>query len=93
MRSAKASAASDSRMTLGDLTLIAFASASQQVAASPEGASPEPAGRPQEGGGGGAAGGKGGAGGAAEPDVEQLAAKVYQELERLMDIQRERSGV
>ena len=85
--------ASDDRVTLGDLTLISIASASQQVAASAQGSSPAaPAARPQteSHAAAGGASKKPAADGAAE--VEELARKVFEEYHRLLEIARERSG-
>jgi hypothetical protein len=85
---------SDERMTLGDLTLIAMASATQQVAASPEGGSgaahpPAPAAAPSGAGGGRDAAA---ATGNAAQDIEELARAAFAELLRLQELERERSG-
>jgi hypothetical protein len=95
VRSAPQHVPGDDRVSLGDLTLISVASATGQLAASPEGERPQAAaagggggGGGHEGGGGGHGGGKGGHG----PDVEELARRVYEELQRVIEIERERSG-
>jgi hypothetical protein len=88
----KQSSHSDGRISLGDLTLIAFASATQQVAASAEGGGPSGGGGGGHGGGGHGGGGGGGKGGGKGPDIVALAHKVYDELQHLLEIQRERSG-
>jgi hypothetical protein len=83
----------DDRVSLADLTLISVASATGQLAASEEGGRPQPV-APGGGGGGGGeahhAGGKGGGG--APADLEDLARKVFEELQRHIEIERERSG-
>jgi hypothetical protein len=85
----------DERVSLGDLTLISVASATGQLAASGEGERPQAVapgggGGDHGPGGGGHGGGHGGGKGA---DLEELARKVYEELQRVIDIERERSGV
>jgi S-DNA-T family DNA segregation ATPase FtsK/SpoIIIE len=96
MRSQQQHAPGDDRITLADLTLVAAASRSGQLAAS--------AGEAASGGGGAGAaspqgaGGKGGA--AAEKkspeaerrEIEELARHVLDEVERMIEIARERSG-
>jgi hypothetical protein len=92
VRYAPVSSPADDRITLSDLTLISVASATNQIAASPTGASPT---APSSGGGGhegGAHGGGGKAGGPGSPPIEELARRVYDELQRVIEIQRERSG-
>jgi hypothetical protein len=85
----------DDRVSLGDLTLISVASATGQLAASEAGARPQPVG-PSGGGGGGEEHGHGGGGGGGKhggaPDLEALARKVYEELQRAIEIERERNG-
>lgn len=89
----QAPAATDDRITLADLTLISIASATQQVAATPVGARP-PAARPQEA----PAAPPAAAPAVAKPhqpsaaEINDLAIKVYDELKRLLEIARERSG-
>jgi len=71
-------------MSIAQMVLVTSMPA-QQVAAATRGASA---------GGTGAPGGGGGKGGAAvdKPDVDQLAHEVYQEVMKLIDVARERSG-
>jgi hypothetical protein len=90
-----ATASSDDRVSLADLTLIAIASATQKVAASVQGGGPS---------GGATAAAPGAAGadtssahGAGEPadptqDIEELARAAFDELKRLITMARERSG-
>jgi hypothetical protein len=95
LRTQPATATSDDRVSLADLTLIAIASATQQVAASPAGGGPS--------GGGGAAApaasaepasGGGGSKKSGNPaqEVEELARAAFDELQRLFAMARERSG-
>jgi hypothetical protein len=94
VRSQPAATPSDDRVTLADLTLIAMASATQQVAASPAGGGPgsgtsttaAPAAAPSESGGGG------GKSGNPAQEIEELARAAFAELQRLVEIARERSG-
>jgi hypothetical protein len=85
----------DDRISLGDLTLISVASATGQLAASPGGARPQAV-APGGGGGGDEHGHGGGGGGGGKhggaPDLEELARKVYEELQRHIEIQGERNG-
>jgi hypothetical protein len=88
---------SDDRVSLADLTLISVASATGQLAAS--GAGERPSAPSGGGGGGGGEGGHGGGGGGGGgghggkgPDIEDLARRVYEELQRVIELQRERSG-
>ncbi len=92
LRTQPAAATSDDRVSLADLTLIAIASATQQVAASPAGGGPS--------GGGAAApaassepasGGSKKSGNPAQ-EVEELARAAFDELQRLFAMARERSG-
>jgi hypothetical protein len=96
LRSQPASSPSDDRVTLADLTLIAIASATQQVAASPAGGGPSagaPAGGgPSGGGGGGAPAGGGAKSGNPAQEIEELARAAFDELQRLITVARERSG-
>jgi hypothetical protein len=91
MRAQPATTPSDDRISLGDLTLISFASATQQVAASRAGGGP-PASAGSPSGGGGA--GHGGAGGGkhAAQEIEELAREAFEQLQRLIAIAHERSG-
>jgi hypothetical protein len=87
---------SDDRISLADLTLISIASATQQVAASAAGAAPaaNSAAAPS-GGASGAGGGAKGAASKGAPDaqeVERLAQQVFDELQRRLEIERERGG-
>ena len=93
VRRAPSHAPSDDRVTLGDLTLISVASATGQLAASEAGGRPQasaPSGG--ESGGGKGGGGKGGGKGGHAPNIEDLARRVFDELQRVIEIQRERSG-
>ncbi len=93
VRSAPSHVPSDDRVSLGDLTLISVASATGQIAASGEGSRPQAAAPGGGEGGGGGGGGKGGGGGGGKPpDIDDLARRVYEELQRVIEIQRERSG-
>lgn len=96
VRNPPAATSSDDRVSLADLTLIAIASATQQVAASPAGGGPgsgasaaaAPAAAPDAGHGGGGHGGKGNP----QQEIEELARAAFAELQRLIEIARERSG-
>ena len=87
-----ATTTTDDRVTLGDLTLISLASANQQVAAAEAGGGPTaPAARPAtEASAGGAHQSQSPA--PAKEDIEELAREVFNELQRLVEIARERSG-
>jgi len=95
LRSQPAGSSSDDRVSLADLTLIAIASATQQVAASSVGGGPssssaaEPSSSSSPGGGGGGGGGK-----SADPEqeIEDLARAAFEALKRLEAVERERSG-
>jgi hypothetical protein len=96
VRTAPTHTPNDDRISLADLTLIATASATQQIAASPAGGGPAPS-APSGGGGGGHGGGGGGHGkgdkkGGGAHEIEELAQKIYDELQKHWEIQRERSG-
>jgi hypothetical protein len=92
VRQQPASAPGDDRVTLQDLTLISIASATQQVAASPQGSAPAPvAARPQAETHAAKRGGNQ-AKGASPGEIEELAHKVFEEYQRLVEIARERSG-
>jgi hypothetical protein len=93
LRHQPATGASDDRVSLADLTLIAIASATQQVAASAAGGGPSGGGAAaapatEAGPGGGHAGGSGNR----AQEIEELARAAFDELQRLMYIARERSG-
>jgi hypothetical protein len=87
-------APADDRLTLADLTLVAVASATQQVAASQ---APPTVAAASTGGGGGA-GTSRAAGGAEQNleaeqrEIEELARQVLDEVRSLVEISRERSG-
>jgi hypothetical protein len=89
---------SDDRVSLADLTLIAIASATRQVAASPAGGGPSgsggvsspaaaPAATPIGAGHGG-----GGRSGSPQQEIEEIARAAFAELQRLIEVARERSG-
>jgi hypothetical protein len=94
LRSQPAATSSDDRVSLADLTLIAIASATQQVAASPQGGGPSsssaaaaaPAAAPA------AEAGHGGKSGNPAQEIEELARAAFDELQRLFAMARERSG-
>jgi hypothetical protein len=86
------SSGGDDRVSLADLTLIAMASATQQVAAAEEGGRPAASAAGAAPPAGAAAGAGAGKGGAPPPDLDDLARKVFKELQRLLDVARERSG-
>jgi hypothetical protein len=91
-QSAGAQASTD-RLTLADLTLISFASATEQVAASPHGAAPQPAASHSAGGGGGRAGGAGAeAPGDEDGEVDLIAERVYDRLRMLLRERQENRG-
>ena len=95
MRAQPAATSGDDRVTLSDLTLISMASATQQVAASPAGSSPpSAAASPASGGGGGDGGGAGHGGGTGNPvqEIDELARAAFHELQKLIMLERERSG-
>ena len=88
-------ASSDDRVSLADLTLIAIASATQQVAASPTGGGPSgaSAAEPAPGAAPEAASGHGGGkSGNSAQEIEELARAAFDELQRLIAMARERSG-
>jgi hypothetical protein len=86
-------ATSDDRVSLADLTLIAIASATQQVAASPAGGGPSGAATAAPSSSSSSApSGHGGASGNPVQDIEQLARETFDELLRQMAIAAERSG-
>jgi hypothetical protein len=88
--SRSAPASNDDRVSLADLTLIAVASATQQMAATEAGGRPQPQAAPPPAS---APGGNGKPGeGGAKPQIEELARKAFAELRRLVEIERERSG-
>ncbi|MGZ3428112.1 MAG: hypothetical protein ACXVCV_15760, partial [Polyangia bacterium] len=96
LRSQPSASSGDDRVSLADLTLIAIASATQQVAASPAGGGPSAGGAAAaapsaapEGGGGHGGGAKSGN---PAQEIEELARAAFDELQRLMAIARERSG-
>jgi hypothetical protein len=94
VRSTPATTPSDDRVSLADLTLISIASATQQFAAAPEGGGGHGGGGGGGHGGGGHGGhgvGKGGGKGGGA-NINELARHVFEELQRLMEIARERSG-
>jgi hypothetical protein len=92
VRQPPATAPSDDRVTLADLTLISVASASQQVAAAEAGGAPAPApARPTDSSSSGGAPQSHGPAPAKE-DIEELAREVFNELQKLVEIARERSG-
>ena len=96
LRSQPAASSGDDRVSLADLTLIAIASATQQVAASAAGggpsgaaaAAPATAAAPESAAGGPA----GGRSGNPAQEIEELARAAFDELQRLMAMARERSG-
>ena len=95
LRSQPAGASSDDRVSLADLTLIAIASATQQVAASPTGGGPTSAGAPAAAPAeapAAASGHGGGKSGNPAQEIEELARAAFDELQRLFAIARERSG-
>jgi hypothetical protein len=87
-------ASSDDRVSLADLTLIAIASATQQVAASPAGGGPTAAGAPAAAPASASAPSASGSAASANPaqDIEELARAAFDELQRLILMARERSG-
>ncbi len=88
-------ASGDDRVSLADLTLIAIASATQQVAASPTGGGPSgaSAAEPAPGAAPEAASGHGGGkSGNSAQEIEELARAAFDELQRLIAMARERSG-
>ena len=94
MRHQPATTRSDDRVSLSDLTLIAMASATQQVAASaagggPSASAPAAAAAPTNAP---ASHGDGGGSGNPAQEIEELARATFEELQRLMEIARERSG-
>ncbi|HEX6835366.1 MAG TPA: hypothetical protein VF334_02280, partial [Polyangia bacterium] len=95
LRSQPATPSSDDRVSLADLTLIAIASATQQVAASPAGGGPSGAGAtaaaPAAAPAADAAHGGGKSGNPAQ-EIEELARAAFDELQRLFAMARERSG-
>jgi hypothetical protein len=95
LRQQPATAAGDDRVSLADLTLIAIASATQQVAASATGGGPSAGGSSSSSPPAAAApAGAHGGGGSGNPveEIEELARAAFVELQRLMEIARERSG-
>jgi hypothetical protein len=92
MRTPPAATAGDDRVTLADLTLISLASANEQIAASPQGAAPAPAATAAPAGGGGGAAGGGEKQGNQAQEIEELARAAFEELQRLIQVARERSG-
>jgi hypothetical protein len=94
MRAQPAATSGDDRVTLSDLTLISMASATQQVAASPTGSGPpSAAASPASGGGdGGGAAGQGGGTGNPVQEIDELARAAFHELQKLITLERERSG-
>ena len=95
LRSQPAASSSDDRVSLADLTLIAIASATQQVAASPAGGGPSGGGAssaPAAAAPERAAAHGGGKSGNPVQEIEELARAAFDELQRLMAIARERSG-
>jgi hypothetical protein len=97
LRSQPPASAGDDRVSLADLTLIAIASATQQVAASAVGGGPSGGGAAAaapaaSSGGGGGNGGGGGKSGNPAQEIEELARAAFDELQRLIAIARERSG-
>jgi hypothetical protein len=90
VRTQPARTPSDDRISLADLTLISVASATQQVAASEVGDRPStPTATEHAAPGGAAAPGKEQS---SDQEIEELARQVFDELQRLNEIARERSG-
>ena len=97
MRAQPTATSSDDRVTLSDLTLISMASATQQIAASPTGAGPTSASAsssssPSSGDQGHGGSGQGGGTGNPVQEIEELARAAFHELQRLITLERERSG-
>jgi hypothetical protein len=92
MRTPPAATSGDDRVTLADLTLISLASANEQIAASPAGGAPAPAATPAPASGGGAGAAGGDKPGNQAHEIEELARAAFEELQRLIQVARERSG-
>ncbi|HEY2746697.1 MAG TPA: hypothetical protein VGL86_18840, partial [Polyangia bacterium] len=97
LRSQPSASSSDDRVSLADLTLIAIASATQQVAASPAGGGPSggaaAAAAPAAASSASAsAAGGGKKSGNPAQEIEELARAAFEELQRLFAMARERSG-
>ena len=71
-------------ISIAELRLVATAP-SKQVAASARGSAPAPSASPAPGGASAAEQGE-------KPDIEKIAAEVYAEIVRLLEVARERSG-
>jgi hypothetical protein len=96
LRTPAATATSDDRVSLADLTLIAIASATQQIAASPAGGGPSSSSSsdaPASSSSSSATSGHGaGKSGNPAQEIEELARAAFDELQRLYALARERSG-